>query len=264
MKRLASFLLIIGLLLIVAPARAAEPEPITQLPTIAPATSGRMDFALAINATVDGEAVQALAAYGKGEFVQGAAHVVAVSAADNGGVDVAEVVVIGNRAYVRMNDDKRWQVTDLSDVDVPVDSPAAPTLPPAGVTMYRIGDATVRDTLTTQYQLQVDPSVLPSNSGITSLLLDLFIGKTDSYLHKFQTTVGATDKDIGPFTIEIPVELYDFNATDIVVGPPDPSLVDEAKPTTAKAYNGVAGASEVPAWARPFIGARLAELRGHY
>lgn len=262
MKRLASFLLIIGLLLIVAPARAAEP--ITTLPTIAPVTSGRMDFALALNATVDGEAVQALVAYGKGEFTQAGAHVVAVSANDNGDLDVAEVVVVGDRAYVRMNDDKRWQVMNLSDVEVPVDSPAAPTLPATGVSMYRVGDATVRDAATTQYQLQVDQDILPSNSGITSLLLDLFIGKADNYLHKFQTTVGATDKDIGPFTIELPVDIYDFNATDIVVGPPDPSLVDEARPATAKAYNDFAGASEVPAWARPFIGARLAELRGHY
>lgn len=262
MKCLAPLLLMVGLLFAVAPARAAEP--ITDLPPITPTTSGRMDFALAINATIDGEAVQALAAYGKGEFVNDAVHVVAVIPSGAGRTDVAEVVVIGNRAYIRMNAEERWVAMDMSDVDLPVDAPTAPTLPPTGVTMYRVGDATVRDAATTQYQFQLDPKALPDNAGITAVLLDIFIGKADNYLHKMQSTVAAADKDLGPFTIEMPIDFYDFNAQDIVVGPPDPALVDEARPAMAKAYTDFAGATQVPAWARPFIGARLTAMRGHY
>jgi len=252
-------LFVVVALLLAAPALAAPPEKVSTLPTIAPVSSGRIDFATRVSATVDGQPAQATLVVGRGEFTQRGAHLVAISSVDG---SVAEVVVYGDLIYVRMNNETRWKSTKVTDAtNLPVDAPTVPTAPGDQMSIYLIGDQDVRGVPTTQYQLQLDPALFPAESGIKSAHDDLFIGKSDSFLHKVQTTVGGTDKDLGDITIEAPVDLYDLNNAAIVVGPPPADLVTVASAQTARSLTGFAGALALPSWVRPFVGSTLANLR---
>src|SRR3954447_5195067 len=121
MRRFMPMLFVVVALLLAAPALAAPPEKVPTLPTIAPVSSGRIDFATRVSATVDGQPVQATLVVGRGEFTQRGAHLVAISSADG---SVAEVVVYGDLIYVRMNNETRWKSSKVTDAtNLPVDAP---------------------------------------------------------------------------------------------------------------------------------------------
>jgi hypothetical protein len=239
MKRLVLGLFAV-LMLLTTPAMAAER--VTTLPEIKPVRSGRMDLALAINKDV--------LIHAKAEFIDDRLHAVAV---DTKGNQVIEIVVIGNRIYLRQNTDTRWQATtvEIDDPgDVPV--PGVPELPPFEelFTIYDLGTVEVRGVPTTQYQAQVDPAAIGApNSTDFAFNLNVFIGIADAYLHKFQATILDTTFD-EPALLETPLDVYDFNQP-IVVGAPAPELVDEVGSLAVMERSDIPGAEVLPLWMRP-------------
>ncbi len=255
--RIASILFVVGLLLVAVPARAVEP--VTSLPPINPVTSGRFDFALAINQQVFG--------YGQGEFVGTSAHAVFVDAQRN---HLIEVVISGDRLYLRQGVEPRWLATALDAGALPVSGPAAPMLPITGAQIVQIGNAEVAGTSTMQYQIMLDPAQLaaaplpggasmPAGAGITAAKIDLFVGTNDNYLRKVQVTVQSTEPQLGEVTLELAMVFSALNEP-VVVGPPPANLVDELPTRAASRYH-FAGTELLPSWSRPFFAHGLTTLQ---
>lgn len=254
LKRSVSASIVIALLLIVSPALAA-PTPVKEPPAVAEVNSARMDIALAITAKPG----QAVLAYGKGEISGNRAHVVTV---DNLEGNVLEVVTIGDTAYVRENTNTRWQKSTTEDVTAPVSGPGAPSIPQGEAQVYAVGEAMVNGAATTQYQIPLAPESLPGSEdfSFTAGALDLFIGKSDNYLHKFQVTMRGADKEIGDFRIELVTVYSDFNQP-IAIGAPPASVVDAASLRSASKRAAVRGASALPGWAQVLVAQSLDKLR---
>ncbi len=178
--RLLSLLFVVGLVLGISTAHAAEP--VTNLPEIKPPTSGRFDFALAINQQIFG--------YGQGEFAGTSAHAVFVDVQRN---HLVEVVISGDRLYLRQGVETRWLATKLETGELPIAGPSTPVLPTTGAQIVQVGNAEVAGASTAQYQIALDPAGLaaaplpgggpmPEGAGIKAAKIDLFVGTSDQYL----------------------------------------------------------------------------------
>lgn len=255
--RVLSLLFIVGLFFGIGSARGAEP--VTVLPEVMTPTSGRFDFALAINKQV--------LAYGKGEFTTTGVHAVFV---DEQQGQLIELVLVGDQLFLREGAEQRWLGTRLDVQDVPIAGPATPTLPDEGLAITNVGTAEVSGVATTQYQIAIDPAqlaavpgagadALAGSAGLNEAKVDLFIGTNDSFLRKVQVTAQAPDPQLGNVTLEAVLVFSALNEP-VVVGPPPANLVDQL-PVQAASRMGFAGAQLVPAWTRPVFGEGLARLR---
>ncbi len=255
--RVLSLLFIVGLFFGIGSARAAEP--VSALPEVKAPTSGRFDFALAINQQVLG--------YGKGEFTGTAVHAVFVDAQQD---QLIELVLVGDQLFLREGVEPRWLGTRLDVQDVPIAGPATPTLPDEGLAITNVGTAEVGGVPTTQYQISIDPAqlaavsgaetgALPNTTGLNEAKVDLFIGANDTFLRKVQLTAQVPDPQLGNVTLEAVLVFSALNEP-VVVGPPPANLVDQLPVQAASRY-GFAGAQLVPAWTRPVFGEGLARLR---
>jgi hypothetical protein len=258
-KRHLSILLAVALLLVTSPV-LAQPERVDELPEIAPFSSARFDVALAVTA----EPGQAVIGFAKGEFSGDRVHAVAV---DNLEGNVLEIVVIGTTLYLRENTNTRWQRSEMGGTTPPITGPASPTAPVADAPIFRVGDATVNNVATTQYQIRIDPDDLQAGLPETEMemtfesgAIDLFIGKTDTFLHKFQVTLRGEDEELGDFMIEVVATLSAFNQP-IAIGAPPANLVDAASAKARARLAGIPGGQFLPAWTRPFVAQSLEQLR---
>jgi hypothetical protein len=224
---------------------------VTTLPAVKEFSSARFDFATSITVTVEGETVTLPVQGGRGVITGAGYHIAYYDALEN---VVFEVIVYGDTAYVRTGNETRWKATRLDPT-----TPVADTeeLPAGSVSLYRLeDDVVVRGVPTSQYQIQVNPSVFPANSGIQAYNLNLFLSKSDNALLKDQTTVVATDPNIGQYTLQQPSEYYAFNDPTNVVNRPPADVIDAAQIDME-----FPGAEALKPWARPFVAQQLAELR---
>ena len=250
MKRLMSMIVAVAFILSVAPALAA-PEAVTTLPEVKEFSSARFDFAQSLTISIDNEEVTLPVQGGRGVITGAGYHVAYYDALEN---VVFEVIVYGDTIYVRTGNETRWKAARLDTT-----TPVADTeeLPAGSVALYRLeDDVVVRGVPTAQYQIQVNPSVFPTNSGIQAYNLNLFLSKSDNALLKDQTTVVGTDPTIGQYTLQQPSEYYAFNDPTNVVNRPAADQVDAAQINID-----FPGAEALKPWARPFVAQRLAELR---
>lgn len=239
MKRLAAVLFAL-LTMFATPAMAAER--VATFPEITPVRSGRIDLAFVVNKDV--------LLHAEGEFIDDRFHVVAV---DVQGDQVIEVVLIGNRIYLRSNTDTRWQATTI-EVDDPGDVPlpGGGQIPPVEdlYTIYDLGTVDVRGLPTTQYQAQIDVLQLGAPDNVNNAFnFNLFVGAADAFLHKFQATILDSSLE-EPILLETPLDVYDFNQP-IVVGAPAPELVDEIESLAVMERTDLPGAEVLPVWMRP-------------
>ncbi|GAC1386838.1 MAG: hypothetical protein NVSMB42_07550 [Herpetosiphon sp.] len=231
---------------IVSPSAAAEPTP--SLPSLKPIESGRLDFAVTIN--------QKIFLYGKAEFIGSRVHAVAVD--DRG--SVLEVVSVGSRTYLRQDKQLRWRGIKSNAGVIPVSAPGVPTGLPQQPTVTRVGDATVGSTATDQFQLTVDPASFPKGSGIKSAKIDLFIGKSDGFVHKVEFTSVINDPQAGDLTLDLVAVLSDFNQP-LVIGPPPSRLVDDVPTEAALTLVGGDMLSTLPSWSQPIFAQSLNQFR---
>jgi hypothetical protein len=259
-KRLTTLLLTFALLLVAAPAMAAER--VATLPSITPVTSAFLDFALAGSLTepTTGAPVQLILAYGQGRVSGDRA---AITFVDGTTGERLELIMIGERIFVRTPDQPLWVEVRLDDVDLPVADPAAPVVPMEGdLVIYRVGDATVRGVPTVQYQIPIDVAPTtpvpgaPAPEGITSTVIDMFVGTADSYLHKMQTTVRATDPDLGVIAVEFPIDFSRHNQPQVIEAPAPDQIVGIAANSMRTLR--VPGGHAMPRWMRAVVGQLIA------
>lgn len=248
MKRFMSMVVALVFMLSVAPAFAA-PEQITTIPAEKEFSSIRFDLASSLSATIDGQSVSATTLAGRGVATAAGVHIAYYDTIEN---VVLEIIQYDDTIYVRTGNETRWKATRISP-----DAPVADVdqLPEGSFTQYRLEDeVTVRGTPTTQYQLQISPSVLPS--GFKVLNANLFLSKTDNARLKDQTTAIVTDPTLGDITLQEPYEYYGFNDPANVVHRPSADLVDAAQINIE-----FPGARALKPWTRVIAARQLAELR---
>jgi hypothetical protein len=239
---LTSLLLLVGVLLAIVPAHAAEPVP--ALPDIAQPRSARLDGILLVNSVP----IQ----WGQGVVAGDRFHVVIVVPDD---VGVAEIVAIGRRVYVRFNDEPRWQAITVAAAEVPAIAPTITDLPLTNATIMRVGDALVNNAATTQYQVWIDVAALLDPAGLTAVKADVFIGTSDAYLHKYQFLLQGTDPEFGQVVIEGVFVYSAFNAP-VAIGPPPDELVDDVSVRAAHDRS-IPGVALLPHGVRPLVAERL-------
>ena len=249
MQRFVSALFAVATLALAIPASAAEQVDV--FPTITPVNSAALDFVVVID--------QEPLVVGKGEFEADRAHVVAMIPQTG---EVVEVVVVGDRIYVRENDDERWLGDTLEGM-----APAGPVPDPQQLLdeglflLFLVGDVDVNGVATTQYQLRENPANYPDDYEVTSeLWLDLFVGADDAYLHKLQLSARTVDPAAGePESLAVPIMLSRFNQR-FDIGAPPPDLVDEVDELSAAGPAWLAALPQLPPWARP-LAARALDLK---
>lgn len=205
-------LLLLLMLLAATPALAAEP--VASLPAVRASNSGRFDLAVAIN--------DLTLIVGKGEVASATrAHFVLklLPLAAGMGETTIEIVEYDGTTYTRLDDDPQWYRETQTDLPVaaPVGQPAVdPAIDVSSAQPYSIGAVDVAGTPTDQFQLWINKPA----SDVDYLKIDLFVGRQINYLSKLQLTTVGTDPDLGAIKLETVTRLYDFDAANIVVGPP--------------------------------------------
>ncbi len=214
MKRLASILLVVGLLFAVAPVSAQEE--VNALPQINTPKSGRGDAITMMNGQVF--------EVGQGRFAGDRQHLTVI---DYQAGITREVITIGQQVYYRENQATRWKATTLDKVEFPTGVLVAePYTLVEGARFFRVDDATINGTATRQYHIEVPRQNIPADAGpVTYAAGDIFVGTADGYIHKNQFKVSGVDPQEGPFSFEGYFVLGGFDQP-ITIAPPPSNVVD--------------------------------------
>ncbi len=242
MKRLVSMLLVVAVLLPAVPAFAAEE--VAALPEIKQPSSARLDGIILVN----NMPVQ----WGKGVVAGDRLHLAVVNPTP-ATTGVAEVVVIGQRVYVRFNQETRWKATTVDAAEFPTNAPTIAEQPLNYATIFRVGEATVNGAPTIQYQARIDVAAVPDSEGLEAAKADAFIGTSDAYLHKYQFMIsGILDPEMGRAVLDGVFVYSAFNAS-VTIGAPPQNLVDQMAAREIARLFQFPGAEVVPLWVRPLV-----------
>lgn len=210
MRRRTPLLVVAALLALLVFPAAAAPTRVDALPTAAPFTRARFDFAV----VAGGQPF----AYGKGEFESATRMHLTLRSAPMQGMEemTVEVVLYDGVTYTRENDSTQWYmeggqpVESVPEVGMPTDMVGDV---PADTPITLIGERDVAGTLTDQYQIWLGADETSFGT------VDLFLGRQQAYLHKMQVTVY---EDIeAPFaTFGLDYRFYDFDSPAITVARP--------------------------------------------
>lgn len=221
MRRLIRFLLASALLLLAVSPVAAAPTRVDTLPSPAPFSKARFDFAI----TVLNEAL------GVGRGAVESANRVHLTfktvAAPGQPEETLEVIIYDGTLYSRENDSTQWYIDAQADPGTPTGGVPVEVVGevPDEVPITLIGDRDVAGTATDQYQLWLN-----ADDGSFSTV-DLFLGKQVAYLYKLQISAYTDIEDVLPL-VGLDYRFYDFDSGDIKVYPPTNAV---PRPATAAA-----------------------------
>jgi len=252
-KRFVSVLLAAMLLLVAAPAMAAQR--VDTLPAFNEPASGQLKIAIAIKLLTGGQE-SVILGYGNGRFSGDRLALTVVDTQSNQQIDM---IVIGSTVYLRAPGSDKWMVA-TPDTTIPVSNPMAPTTPAnVNPTISRFDEAeAVEGVPTTHYQLWISTSSLPAASadalkaaGVQAVTDDVFVGVADNMLRKMQSNVLGTDPQLGAFTIETPIVFTNINEPQTIEAPA-PELIQTVVKASFQSTH-VPGAKAMPVWQRSIV-----------
>lgn len=224
--------LALALLFVVLAAPAAAAERVDTIPEIRGFSAVRSESVMLINGTP-------FMVTKTEQSSPNRAHLVLKLIVPGEAEETIEAVLFDGKLYTRENTDAQWYIEDvdvpeLPDQSLPIDLGDADGLP-----ITKIGAATIAGAATDQYQIWFAGD---AGSGIDHMALDLFIGQQINHLYQTQVRLLGNDPDLGELKIEAVTRNYDFDAANIVVGPPTNAIPREDG--GAPFFNGSALASQ--------------------
>ncbi|HEY1012558.1 MAG TPA: hypothetical protein VGE07_07630 [Herpetosiphonaceae bacterium] len=209
--------LALALLFVVLAVPAAAAERVDRIPEIRGFAAARSESVMLINGTP-------FIVFKTEQATPNRAHLVLKLIVPGEPEETLEAVLYDGTLYTRENTDTQWyiEVTDIPELpteNLPVDLGDAGGLP-----ITKIGSTPIAGTPTDQYQVWMAGT---AESGIDHMALDLFIGQQINYLHQIQMRIVGNDPDLGELKIEVVNRNYDFDAANIVVGPPTNAIPRE-------------------------------------
>ena len=164
-------------------------------------------------------------------------------------IRVSEDIFFAGMHYQRINDEQRWKAAKEGDPNEPISGDVAafwsqlPLAGPDDLIWTLVGEANIGGAATAQYQSEVKPGKNPT--GVTLNKNDYFIGMTDKFMHKQQTTLHLSDAQRGATVMEYALVYFDFDAP-VQIGAPPANLVDIVDGKTFSAT--FPGAESLPPW----------------